>query len=267
MAQPSGTQFSELASSDSKSPNCNRLRPSRKASIWHGSCRCTGWISFFQGIGRAAVTLLTQNGSRVTANRQEESSTSARRGGTSLGVCQAPPPAAARPPLVKAVLATLEWRGRAARTAPSAPAETGLTLTGMRRLDLSPRHSMTFWPRHIRDIGIAVARRAAPQVGQKLAAAREPSAAPFPFTPKILSAIIQQGNRRVFLPETISGGGDVLWPAGVSRTSLRYPRTIPPQPGVQHPPAGTHQTLSGAAGVDNKTGAAIHATAAPGESE
>ena len=224
--------------------------------------------SILSSIGRAVVTLLTQHGSRGTADRQVRGSSCARRGGTLIGVNQAPSRAAARPhcQVNLTILNTFEWRGRAIRTATTAPAQTGLTLTGMRRLDHSLRHSTIFGSRRIRDIGLAVARQTAPQVGQEFAAAREPSVDSRKFTPNILSAIYHD-NRRIVLPETISGGGDVLRQVGVSRTGLRFPRTGPPQPGVQHLSAGALQTLSGAAGVDTKTGAAIHATAAPGESE
>ena len=219
-------------------------------------------------IGRAAVALLRQHGSRVTADRQELEGSSARRGGTSTGACQAPPPAVARPHFqVKlTTLNTFEWRGRAIWTATTAPAETGLTLTGKSRLDLSPRHSRTLWSRPSRGKALSDIRQQVPQAGQRFAAVWDPSAVSFRTTPNILSAI-KQGNRRVVLPGTISGGGDVLRPAGVSRTGLRFTRTRPSQPGIQHLSAGALQTLSGAAGVDTKTGAAIHATVAPGESE
>ena len=212
------------------------------------------------------MALLRQHGSRVTADRQELEGSSARRGGTSTGACQAHPPAVARPHIEEAELARFEWRGRAIWTATSAPAETGLTLTGKSRLDLSPRHSRTLWSRPSRGKALSDIRQHESQAGQRFAAVRDPSAVSFRTTPKILSAI-KQGNRRVVLPGTISGGGDVLRQAGVSRTGLRFTRTRPPQPGIQHLSAGALQTLSGAAGVDTKTGAAIHATVAPGESE
>lgn len=212
------------------------------------------------------MALLTQHASRATADRQELRSSGARRGGTSTGACLAHPPSVARPHIEEAELATFAWRGRAIRTATFAPAETGLTLTGKSRLDLSPRHSRTLWSRLSRGKALSDIRQHESQAGQRFAAAWDPSAVSFRITPNILSAI-KQGNRRVVLPETISGGGDVLWQAGVPRTSLRSAQTRPPQPGIQHLSAGALQTLSGAAGVDTKTGAAIHATAAPGESE
>lgn len=225
-----------------------------------------GADSILSSIGRAAVTLLTQHGSRGTADRQELQGSSARRGGTSTGACQAPPPAAARPHIEEAELARFEWRGRAIWTATSAPAETSLTPTGKSRLDPSPRHSRTLWSRPSRGKALSDIRQQVPQAGQRFAAVRDPSAVSFRITPKILSAIYYD-NRRVVLPGTISGGGDVLRQAGVSRTGLRFTRTRPPQPGIQHLSAGALQTLSGAAGVDTKTGAAIHATVAPGESK
>jgi len=224
--------------------------------------------TILSNIGRAVVTLLTQHGSRGTADRRVRGSSCARRGGTSTGVNQTPSPAAARPhcQVKLTILNTFEWRGRAIRTATSAPAQTGLTLTGKSRLDFSPRHSRTLWSRPSRGKALSDIRQHVPQAGQRFAAVRDPSAVSFRTTPNILSAI-KQGNRRVVLPETISGGGDVLRQAGVSCTGLRFSRTRPPQPGIQHLSAGALQTLSGAAGVDTKTGAAIHATVAPGESE
>ena len=215
-------------------------------------------------MGRAAVTLLTQHVNRARVDRVSRNSPGSRRGEASIGVRQAPPPAAARPDLKKARLVAFEWCGGRIRTATTAPGETGLTLTGMRWLDGSPHHSTTFWSWRIRDIGFFVARQRPAEVMQRFAAAREPSVDSFPFTPIILSAI-KQGNRRVVLPETISGGGDVFPKAGVPRVSLRSLRAGTSQVQIQLLSAGTQETLTGAAGVDTKTGAAIHATAAPGE--
>ena len=105
-------------------------------------------------------------------------------------------------------------------------------------------------------------RRIAIPLNQRFAAAWEPSARS--ITPIILSAI-KQCNRRVVLPRTISSGGDVLLPTLAPRTSLCSLRIATDQPKIHYLFAGTQSTLSGAADLDTKTGAAIHVRPAPRE--
>lgn len=94
------------------------------------------------------------------------------------------------------------------------------------------------------------------------AAAQELSVRTIRFTPKILSAIQKQDCRGV-PPRMILGSGDPCFEFGAR---LRPTRTIPPQLGNQLTFRRTHAALSGATGVDSKTGAAIHRPVAPGES-
>jgi len=187
---------------------------------------------------------------------------SSRRGGSSIGVSQTLPPAAARPQIGKASMSAFEWRGRTIRTATPAPVQTGLTLTGMRRLDRSLRHSLMQWFQRNWDTGFSDAHYDVLRVIQRFAAAWEPSARS--FTPIILSAI-KQANRRVVPPETISSGGDDLLQAREPRTSLCSLRTATRQQKIHDLFAGTQNTLSGAADADTKTGAAIRVKAAPRE--
>ena len=105
------------------------------------------------------------------------------------------------------------------------------------------------------------------QVTGTHAAAREPSVGLFRFTPKILSAI-HKNNRRRIPPNLISGSGRPRSRNSQAvRWSLRSARTIPPRLECQSLFRRTHSALAGAAGVDSKTGAAIHHPAAPGESD
>ncbi len=154
-------------------------------------------------------------------------------------------------------------RGAEIRTDASAPLMTGLPLTGMCWLDSPARRCHGFFEarhrNHAKSTGI-------------LAVAQEPSVISIPYSPNILSAFRWQSRRQV-LPSLILGDGEPCWQdswphraAGNNRTSLRSTRTLPPLVGNQPSFRRTHRTLPGAAGVDSKTGAAIHRPVAPGES-
>ncbi len=143
-------------------------------------------------------------------------------------------------------------RGAKIRTVASAPKMTGLSLNGMRWLDTSPRRCQK-----------SLSGQAYRSLTGKLAAAREPAVVSIQLTPNILSAIDQQVCR-LFPPYLLPGSGE---PFRQSLTSLRSMRTVSPELGNQQSFRRTHSALPGATGVDPSTGAAVHQTVAPEESE
>ncbi len=156
-------------------------------------------------------------------------------------------------------------RGAEIRTDASAPEMTGLPLNGMCWLDSPVRRCHSSQVAHhsnpAKSTGI-------------LAAAQEPSVITIPSSPKILSAF-RRKNRRQDSPGLILGGGGPCWrtswprnrAAGNNQASLCLTRTLPPRLGNQLLFRRTHTALTGAIGVDSKTGAAIHRPVAPEESE
>lgn len=150
-----------------------------------------------------------------------------------------------------------QWRPMELRTRTSAPKMTGLTLTGMRRLDFRYRRCHIFseyrWSEFTNIAGT-------------LAAAREPSAFPTLNLPNILSAI-QDQNPRLVPQYTILGSSSPCNFLTTKVSSLRSDRVMPPQLGNQKLSGGTHSTLPGTTGVGSKTGAAIHEPVFPGESD
>ncbi len=162
-------------------------------------------------------------------------------------------------PFPVAQLSRVWHRHRAGtRTDASVPRTAGQPLMGMRRLGSLPGRCQNSLP--------APAAKQA-EFARDVAAAREPSVRSIPPTPQILSAIHEQDCRKI-PPCPISSGGEPCCEHWLAvQTSLRSTRTVPPQPG-HHPSSGRmHSALPGATGVDSKTGAAIHQSVAPGESE
>ncbi len=166
--------------------------------------------------------------------------------------------------LAPPVLRVWQRREVEIRTDASAPLKTGLPLTGMCWLD-SPRRRC----RH----SFEVCHNNSGKPTGILAAAQEPSGISVCYSSNILSAFRWQ-NRRQVSPGLILGGGDPCWlnpwpphrAAENKRTSLRSTRILPPPEGNQPSLRRTHTALPGAAGVDSKTGAAIHRPVAPEES-
>ncbi len=162
-------------------------------------------------------------------------------------------------PFPVAQLSRVWQRHRAGtRTDASVPRTTGQPLMGMRRVGSLPGRCQ--------NSPSAPADNQAEFAGH-VAAARELSVRSISPTPKILSAIHEQDRRKI-PPCPIPSGGEPCCEHWLAvQTSLRSTRTVPPRPG-HHPSSGrTHSALPGATGVDSKTGAAIHQSVAPGESE
>jgi len=163
-----------------------------------------------------------------------------------------------RPELSTAPRLQRVWQRRGAeiRTDASAPAMTGLPLTGMRWLDSLRRRCHSY--RVKRNSNLAKATGT-------LAAAQEPSVISIRYLPNILSGFHWQSRRQVS-PGLILGSGEPCWQnswpphraAGNNLASLRPTRTLPPLVGNQPSFRRAHRALPGAAGVDSKTGAAIH---------